>query len=147
MLYIKKGNIFNTKMQCIVNPVNTDGVMGAGLALVFKKKFPDMYESYKKICQNNELVVGKPQLFIDKTNNTYILNFPTKKHWWEPSKIEYIEEGLSFFCSNLNLNKIRSIAFPALGCGKGNLSWSDVKKIMIKHLKKLPIDVEIYEPM
>lgn len=78
MITIKRDNIFDTTMQCIVNPVNTDGVMGAGLALVFKKKFPDMYKTYKNLCQQGKINIGKPQLFIDYKTKTYILNFPTK---------------------------------------------------------------------
>lgn len=146
MITIKRDNIFDTTMQCIVNPVNTDGVMGAGLALVFKKKFPDMYKTYKNLCQQGKINIGKPQLFIDYKTKTYILNFPTTKHWWNPSKLEYIDEGLRYFSSHYKTYKINSIAFPALGCGKGGLKWEDVYEVMMNNLKQLPIKIEIYMP-
>ncbi len=142
MIEYVKGNIFDSPAQVIVNPVNTVGVMGKGLALEFKKKYPEMFSAYKKMCENKALTTGK--LMLHFSPDHWILLFPTKEHWRNPSKIEYIENGLKKFVNTYAEKNITSIAFPKLGCGNGELDWAVVKPLMEKYLKPLPIDIYIY---
>jgi O-acetyl-ADP-ribose deacetylase (regulator of RNase III) len=140
MKLIYDGNIFNSKMQTITNPINCDGIMGAGLALTFRKKYPSMYRNYKLRC----VVVGKPYIY-EVSDSKQILNFPTKKHWRNKSRIEYIEDGLSYLVTNLEEMGITSLAIPMLGCGLGGLNWEeDVFPLVTKYLSPLKIEVEIY---
>lgn len=136
------GDIFSSPAQVIVNTVNTMGVMGKGLALSFKKKYPDMFKAYQIACDKKQLMIGKLLLFYAPDH--WILLFPTKENWRYPSKIEYLEKGLQKFVNTYAQKNITSIAFPRLGCGNGELNWDDVKPIMEKYLKNLPIDVFIY---
>lgn len=142
MLSYLKGDLLSSPAQVQVNTVNTVGVMGKGIALQFKKKYPEMFAAYQKVCEKHYLDVGK--LYLWKSAKKWILMFPTKKHWKNPSKIEYIESGLQKFVDNYERLGIESIAFPKLGCGNGNLDWNDVRPIMEKYLKRLPITVYIY---
>lgn len=145
MIKYVKGDIFSTPAQVLVNTVNLEGVMGKGIALNYKKMYPDMFIKYQKLCKDNKLQIGK--LWLYKTNNKWILNFPTKKEWRKPSKIEYIKEGLEKFVNTYREKNITSIAFPKLGCGNGGLKWEDVKPLMDFYLKNLPIDIYIYEEL
>ncbi len=143
MITYVQGNIFQSPAQVLVNTVNTVGVMGKGIALEFKKLYPEMFKEYQLRCETGQLVIGK--LFLYKTINKWILNFPTKRHWRHPSRLEYIEQGLKSFASNYNQLNIHSIAFPALGCGNGELNFGrQVQPLMEKHLKNLLIDIFIY---
>lgn len=139
------GLIFNSECQTIVNTVNCDGVMGKGLALEFKLRFPEeMYNIYLKSCREKELKPGKLLLF--KKSIPWVLNFPTKDHWKLPSKIEYIEAGLKKFSEFYRYKEIESIAFPKLGTKSGGLKWEIVEKVMYKNLRPLPeLKVEIYQ--
>ena len=157
MITIKKGNIFESKAEVLVNPVNCVGVMGKGLALEFKKRYPEMFQKYLKWCDDKTLYPGNPVLWHGEAD---ILCFPTKWHWREKSDMFCIEQGLDTFIrfyksmyvmdSNpicvIARTPFSSIAFPALGCGLGGLDWPTVAGIMVSKLVTLPIDVEIYEP-
>ena len=142
MLKYIEGDIFNSPAQVIVNTVNTVGVMGKGIALEFKKRYPDMFSSYRTVCEKKKLVIGK--LLLWYAPDHWILMFPTKEHWRNPSKIEYIEKGLMAFVRKYADYNISSIAFPKLGCGNGELDWNMVQPLMEKYLSPLPIDVYIY---
>lgn len=142
---IRIGNIFESHAQTLVNTVNCVGVMGKGIALEFKKRYPEMFNDYKIRCEEGKLKPGIPYLYED-TRGTSILNFPTKQHWRSPSKYSYIEEGLDFFREHYKEWNIKSIAFPPLGCGNGGLEWSDVGPLMYTKLADLDIDTEIYAP-
>ena len=142
MLKYVRGDIFNSPAQVLVNTVNTVGVMGKGIALSFKKKYPEMFTIYRKACDKHQLVIGKLMLWYGPDH--WILNFPTKEHWRSPSKMEYIEKGLMAFQRKYADYNITSIAFPKLGCGNGELDWEQVKPLMEKYLKELPIDIYIY---
>lgn len=142
MLTYIEGDLFSSPAQVLVNTVNTVGVMGKGIALEFKKRYPNMFEIYKKQCDKHNLVIGKLMLWYAPDH--WILQFPTKEHWRNPSKLEYIEKGLMTFVRKYADYNISSIAFPKLGCGNGELKWADVKVLMEKYLKDLPIDVYIY---
>jgi O-acetyl-ADP-ribose deacetylase (regulator of RNase III) len=142
MRYIQ-GDIFSTPAKTVVNTVNTVGVMGKGIALAFKQKYPEMYRSYRKACEDGSFSIGRLMLYYGP--DYWVLSFPTKEHWRKPSKLEYIEAGLKKFVSTYAQKNISSIAFPHLGCGNGELAWDDVRPLMEAYLKKLPIDVYIYE--
>ena len=142
MIEYIEGNIFDSPAQVIVNPVNTVGVMGKGIALSFKQRYPEMFQRYKVICEKHQLTIGKLMLFYEADH--WLLLFPTKENWRNPSKLEYIEKGLMKFVSTYAEKGINSIAFPCLGCGNGELNWNDVKPLMEKYLNPLPIDVYIY---
>jgi len=143
MITYVRTNIFESRADVLVNTVNTVGVMGKGLAKEFKRIYPDMFKSYQDYCENGLLSLGKLQLY--KTPNKWVLNFPTKANWRNPSKLEYIEQGLQKFVDHYERLGIKSIAFPMLGCGNGGLSWEkEVKPLMLKYLKPLPIDIFIH---
>lgn len=144
-------DIFNTKCEAIVNPVNIVGVMGAGFAAIIKKKYPSVFDSYLNACKNKSLKIGT--CLTVKTDNQYIINFPTKSHWKDPSKIEYIESGLEALKRHIIHYNISSIAIPALGSGLGGLNWLDVKNLINIKLKDLKLNngnnvlIEIYDPL
>ena len=142
ILYVK-GNLFQSPAQVLVNAVNTVGVMGRGVALEFKRLFPEMYRQYRDLCERGQFSVG--QLWLYKSPQKWVLNFPTKKHWRAPSRVEYIEAGLKKFVQVYSDWGIHSIAFPPLGCGNGQLDFkTQVQPLMEKYLRPLPIDVFIY---
>jgi O-acetyl-ADP-ribose deacetylase (regulator of RNase III) len=137
-----KGDIFNSKAQVIVNTVNCKGVMGKGLALTFKQRYPEMFAIYQHDCQTGKLQIGRPTLYQKTT--PWILNFPTKNHWRFPSKLEYIEKSLAFLAKQYKKAGITSIAFPKLGAQNGQLSWDEVGPLMAKYLSQLEATVYIY---
>ena len=145
MLTYVEGDLFASPAQTLVNTVNLVGVMGKGIALKFKQIYPEMFASYQKACETHVIAIGRPWLY--RTKRKWILNFPTKRHWRNPSRIEDIEKGLQAFVRMYAAEGITSIAFPALGCGNGGLSWTSVKPLMEKYLRALPIDVYIYPPV
>ena len=154
-LYIKKlnnmaikhisGNIFNSKCQTIVNTINCVGVMGKGIAQVYKLRYPNMFQEYKFHCKNRLIKTGSLWLYTKQINSPWILNFPTKQHWKYPSKIEWIESGLKKFVETYEVKKITSVAFPLLGTHNGGLETKLVKELMVKHLGKCSIEIEIYD--
>lgn len=121
---IEKGNIFNSSCEYLVNPVNCVGVMGKGLALEFKNKYPLNFEIYKKACDNASFNIGN--LLIVPVDNKFIVNFPTKKHWRNKSDLEFIKIGLEELKLAIKEFNIKSIALPKLGCGLGGLDWNEV---------------------
>lgn len=139
----RTGNIFESECETIVNPINCVGVMGKGLALEFKKRYPKMYKDYVARCNANMVKTGQPYLY--KSSDKNILNFPTKYHWRNPSKLEYVTKGLDWFVDNYQELGIKSIAFVPLGCGLGGLDWNIVKREMINRLQELPIKIIVYE--
>jgi len=143
------GNILTAETEALVNTVNTYGVMGKGIALAFKKSFPENYKSYRKSFDLDELEVGVMNVFrTSLLTPKFIINFPTKKHWRHKSKIEYIESGLDDLILVIKNNQIKSIAIPPLGCGNGGLDWKIVKKLITDKLDQLKdsVDIVIYEP-
>ena len=142
MIRYIKGDIFASPAQVITNTVNLEGVMGKGIALEFKKRYPKMFEAYKKRCDSGEFNIGN--LLLYREYDKWILLFPTKNQWRRKSQLSYIEKGLQKFSDNWDKLGIDSIAFPALGCGNGGLDWNEVKPLMEKYLKPLPIDVLVY---
>lgn len=149
MIFLAHGDIFDVDVAVLVNPVNCVGVMGKGLALQFKKRFPENFKFYRSMFERYKLRIGEVTLFCLDTDSypLYIINFPTKDHWKDESKIEYIEAGLVDLVSHIKIFHIKSIAIPPLGCGLGGLHWSDVKALLYKYLAELSdITVILYEP-
>ena len=146
---LKKGDIFAEDAEAIVNTVNCIGIMGRGIALQSKKKFPENFTLYEKACKSNQVRPGK--MFVYETYNAfnpkYIINFPTKRHWRSNSRIKDIELGLYDLVEVINENQIKSIAIPPLGCGLGGLNWSDVRALLFSFLETLTnVEIMIYEP-
>ena len=142
MLTIIKGNIFTSQCQTIVNTVNCVGVMGAGIALECRLRYPEMFERYVELCREKHIDIGK--LWLSKPGDKWILNFPTKKHWKYPSKIEYLHAGLQKFSVSYAARGITSIAFPMLGADRGGIPQNQSMDLMLSYLEDLPIEIEIY---
>ncbi len=142
MIETVQTDIFQSQASTLVNPVNTKGVMGAGLALEFKKRFPGMFVEYQQACRNGSLAIGK--LVLHHTSPKKIISFPTKGDWRQGSKLEYIEKGLLDLVNNYKIWKLNSIAFPKLGCGLGGLSWFDVQNLIVKYLQSTELYVVLH---
>lgn len=138
------GNIFNSKCQTIVNPVNCVGVMGGGIATVYKLRYPEMYKEYKALCDSQELTPGTLLLYNKQDNAPWLLNFATKQHWENPSKLEWIEAGLQEFVNTYKGKGITSVAFPLLGTHLGGLDTAAIQQLMDTYLSQCDINVEIY---
>ncbi len=149
MIKYLTGDMLQADAEALVNTVNTVGVMGKGIALQFKEAFPYNNKVYVQACKNKELSVGQ-LLPVTDSNLLYgkklIINFPTKTHWRQPSKYEYIEEGLIALKTLIQTNNIKSIAIPPLGAGNGGLDWAVVKPMIVNVLEGLEVDIQIYEP-
>ncbi|RYX86901.1 Appr-1-p processing protein [bacterium] len=149
MIQYITGNILDSDAQALVNTVNTIGIMGKGIALQFKKAYPNNFKAYEKASHNAEIAVGK--MFVIKDSNAssgekVIINFPTKTDWRKPSEYKYIEEGLNDLVEVIKTNQIKSIAIPPLGAGNGGLKWEKVKRIIEEKLCNLDIEIYVYEP-
>lgn len=147
MIVYKDGDIFESNCHVLVNPVNCEGVMGAGLAKEFKNRFPKMFVSYKLACDEGSLMPGGYHFYESSAPWDHaVLNLPTKNLWKNPSTYDIVRSSLEVFVSDYKLLNIHSAAFPALGCGLGGLDWNNVQQMMEKYLKPLDILVEIYPP-
>jgi O-acetyl-ADP-ribose deacetylase (regulator of RNase III) len=134
-----QGNLLEAQVDALVNTVNTEGVMGKGIALQFKKAFPSSYEEYRRECDAGRVQVGKVLVCrLGTLVPRYIIQFPTKKHWRNPSKIEYVKTGLVDLVEQVKKLGIRSIAVPPLGCGNGGLAWADVYPLLEAAFEPLP---------
>lgn len=141
---INDRNIFDSQCQTIVNTINCVGVMGKGIALEMKKRYPEMFDKYKDYCDKGLIDVGKLWLY-KHSDEKWILNFPTKKHWKNKSEYEYIESGMIKFLETYKERGIKTIAFPMLGCSNGGLDKNIVIQIMAKYLIQCTdLIVEIY---
>jgi O-acetyl-ADP-ribose deacetylase (regulator of RNase III) len=148
----KRGDMFTDASEALVNTVNCVGVMGKGVALEFKKRWPENFFAYRDACEERWLVPGKllvheigSGLLADRPK--YIVNFPTKNHWRAPSKINYISDGLDELADWLSNVKISSIAMPPLGCGNGGLEWKKVRPLIESKLSNISnVNIFVYEP-
>lgn len=145
MIQVIMGDMFESKAQTIVNTVNCVGVMGKGIALEFKNRFPDMFEDYVKRCEAKQVHLGQPYLF-KRLLPPWILNFPTKEHWRSVSRLQDITEGLRYLRLHYQEWGITSLAVPPLGCGQGQLEWGVVGPTLYRYLKDLDIPIELYAP-
>lgn len=154
-----EGDLFSCGAHAIVNTVNTVGTMGKGLALQFKKRYPQMDRFYVEACRNKEVITGQmwmwkerrldSMLFDDGTEGLepeWIINFPTKQHWMNPSRIEWIDKGLDDLKLRVTLNGIRSVGIPALGCNLGGLDFEDVKALVYSKLDTMSIPIYLFAP-
>ncbi len=139
------GDMFATDAQTIVNTVNCVGVMGKGVALKFKERFPGMFEDYAQRCARKMVRLGEPYLYEDRSG-LRILNFPTKDHWRSASRLIDIDHGLTYLANHYQGWGIESISMPPLGCGNGGLEWSEVGPLIYRKLHCLPIDIEVFAP-
>lgn len=149
MIRYTTGDLFAADTQAIVNPVNTAGVMGCGLALEFKKRFPSNFRYYFDACRKGEVRTGKMLVctYDCAGHRKYIVNFPTKRHWKYPSKMAYIESGLEDLVSVISAYGIESIAVPPLGCGAGRLAWISVRPLIERCLNRCDgTRIVVYEP-
>ncbi len=136
------GDLFETQAQTRVNTVNCVGVMGKGVALEFRKRFPEMYQDYLARCEADEVKLGRPYLYRDRSG-VQVVNFPTKSHWRAASRLADLERGLDYFVAHAKEWKIASVAFPPLGCGNGGLEWAEVGPLIYSKLHEADFDVEV----
>ena len=126
---VRKGNIFSSRCQTIVNTVNCVGIMGAGIALECRLRYPQMFEQYAQLCADAKLDIGR--LWVYKAPERWVLNFPTKKHWRYPSRVEYLHLGLQKFMDTYQTRGITSVAFPLLGAQNGGLQADESLALML----------------
>jgi len=142
------GDLFQSDAEAFVNTVNTKGVMGGGIALQFKQRYPDMYRKYRNACENDEVRVGFMHIVYWGGVPEYIVNFPTKDHYINPSEMSYITTGLEDLVGQVRGLGIKSIAIPPLGCGLGGLDWNIVRPLIVEAFESLPdVRVLLYEPL
>lgn len=149
MIRYTQGNLLEADTEALVNTVNEIGVMGKGIALMFREAFPENTRQYVAACKANAVHVGS--MFIvrerDLTGQRWIINFPTKRHWRHPSKLEWIRDGLRDLVRVIKEKQIRSVAIPPLGCGAGGLAWPQVRQEIELALRDLgDVDVCVYSP-
>jgi O-acetyl-ADP-ribose deacetylase (regulator of RNase III) len=149
MLRFTQGNLLDADAEALVNAVNTVGVMGKGIALMFKEAFPGNFKAYERACRSKEVQVG--EMFVTEREEMFgprwIINFPTKTHWRSPSQVDWIVKGLEDLKRVIAEKHIKSAALPALGAGNGGLNWKDVRREIEKSLVDVPnVDFIVYEP-
>lgn len=150
MVTFTQGNLLDADVEALVNTVNTVGVMGKGIALMFKEAFPENFRAYEAACKRKEVAVGRMFVTerVDLINGPkWIINFPTKKHWRHSSKLEWIQDGLEDLRALIQSKGIHSIALPPLGSGSGGLDWKDVRPLIVATLGDIPnLNLLVYEP-
>jgi O-acetyl-ADP-ribose deacetylase (regulator of RNase III) len=149
MLEFIKGDFFDFDADIRVNTVNCVGVMGAGVALAFKKKYPEMFKEYVRQCKENEISPGRPSVWKKGdifSKGIEIINFPTKNHWRNPSEYKYVEDGLIWLSKYLKNKEGLTITLPALGCGHGGLDWERVKRLILEYLGETSNNILVFEP-
>lgn len=151
MLQIAQGNLLVAPVDALVNTVNTKGIMGKGIALQFKEMFPAMFRDYEKACKAGEVRLGKVHVYdlggLTTGGPRWIINFPTKGHWRERSRLADVEAGLEDLVTTILRLGIRSIAMPPLGCSNGGLNWADVSPRIEAAFNNLPdVNVLLFEP-
>lgn len=148
MITFIQGNLLEARTEALVNTVNTVGVMGKGIALMFKERFAENFRRYAQACKSGEVRVG--HMFITEVSELsgprWVVNFPTKKHWRSPSKMEWITEGLQDLRRFLIEEKVASIAIPPLGAGNGGLDWTLVRPVIEAALSDLDANILVFEP-
>ena len=149
MISFTRGNMLDANVDAVVNTVNTVGIMGKGIALMFKERFPDNFQAYARACKNKEVRVGR--MFVTESEDLFgprwIINFPTKTHWRVKTQLSWIRDGMQDLLRVIRAKEIRSIAVPPLGCGNGGLHWRDVKPIIVAALQEIDgLHTFVYEP-
>lgn len=148
MIRVVRGDIFESGADAIVNTVNCVGVMGKGIALAYKLRYPEMFAAYQQRCRKGLMKVGQVWIWPNPVPPpVYIINFPTKDDWRNPSKLSWIEDGLADLLEYSMINEIASLALPALGCTNGGLAFTDVRRAIEDGLKDLDgVEITLYEP-
>jgi len=149
MITYRQGNLLEAEVEAVVNTVNTVGVMGKGIALMFKERYPDLFKDYAAACRAKEVQVG--QMLVTPTNELdgprWVIHFPTKEHWRKPSRMAWVESGLQDLARVIREKQIRSIALPPLGCGNGGLKWEEVRARIETTLGRIEgLEVIAFEP-
>jgi O-acetyl-ADP-ribose deacetylase (regulator of RNase III) len=149
MITRAEGDLLAAEVDALVNTVNCVGVMGKGIALQFKRKYPSVFTAYEQACKRGEVRIG--HMFVVPTEQLagprFVINFPTKKHWRAPSKLEYIEQGLASLREEIRRYGIKSIAIPPLGAGSGGLDWAVVEPMIVRALENIgDVDIRLYVP-
>ena len=148
MITAAEGNLLQAPADALINTVNTEGVMGKGIALQFKEAFDLNYRLYRQACKEQRVRVG--EMFVTETHELvgprFIINFPTKRHWKENSRLEYITEGLEDLKRVIAEYGIKSVAMPPLGCGNGGLDWQQVRPIIVQAMADVTVPIQLYEP-
>lgn len=149
--YEEHSNLFESKANALVNPVNCKGVMGKGIAKEFRKRFPECMRPYKEACMNGKLVPGRlmmchldVQLDFFEWKTPSVILFPTKDHWRGKSRLEWIDQGLTYLKDHYQQWGLKSVAMPQIGCGLGGLRWQDVLPLFEKYFANEPLEVEVY---
>lgn len=145
MITFKHGNLFEDNANALVIPVNCVGVMGKGVALECKNRHPRVYKHYRTLCDDGDIAPSDVVYLGTTTRSFYLL--ATKDHYRDPSRLEWILEGLNGLNFKIHQDRVRSIALPALGCGAGGLAWRDVKPAMEHFMNIDGVDARVYEPM
>lgn len=141
------GSLLAADVDALVNAVNTVGVMGKGLALQIKSALPDVFAPYEHACRQGEVVVGRMHVVRRDAPPRFVINFPTKAHWRQPSKLEYVRDGLVDLVARVRELGVLSIAVPALGCGNGGLAWAEVRPLIAAAFAPLlDVRVVLFEP-
>ena len=147
MIHFTRGDIFTQPVEALVNPVNCAGVMGRGLALQFRRRFPNVFLAYRDACARADVQPGR--IFLQPTGDhqpRWIAHFPTKRHWRDRSRLADIDAGLRALATIVTRNRIRSLAVPPLGCGLGSLAWHTVRPLIAAHLSQLDCRTIVLEP-
>lgn len=144
MIHVVNGDLFDVPADIRVNAVNCVGVMGAGIALTFKQRYPEMFRAYQKACETRELDIGR--LHVWKAHSAWIINFPTKRHWRNQSTYTDIAKGLVALHDYLAKQGDVLVTIPALGCGKGGLTWESVSEMIKRALQDLHAEIMLFEP-
>ena len=141
----RHGDLLQSEAQALVNPVNCVGVMGAGLARQFKERYPEVFRRYRQDCRQGLVRVGAIRLY-PISGDQVMAAFPTKEHWKDPSRIEYVRSGLESLRETLADEGIRSAAIPPVGCGLGRLNWLEVEPLILSIMETGDLRLEIYAP-
>lgn len=144
IVFEERGDLLSSGCQTLVCPVNLVGVMGAGLALAFKLRYPGLFPAYKKACFDGTF--HRKGFFLFKVSEEKkILCLPTKRHWKNRSDLPLIDRGLAFIARDWSKNQIYSLALPPIGCGLGGLNyWQDVRGLIVEHLDPINLEVCVF---
>lgn len=149
MIRYTTGNLLEAKTEALVNTVNTVGIMGKGIALMFREAFDENFRAYLAACKQGEVRTG--HMFVTERSAVlgprWIVNFPTKQDWRTKTRLPWVVDGLTDLRRVIVDNGIRSIALPPLGCGNGGLDWTEVRPKIEEALGDLDgVDIQVYEP-
>lgn len=145
-LTVVTGDLFDDDAQALVNAVNCQGVMGAGVALEFRHRFPLNYLAYQRACQRGDVRPGR--VLAHREAGRWVINVPTKRNWRDRSTMEDVRLGIEALVEELGALRLQSVALPALGCGLGGLPWSEVRSVLVRTFRHLPsVEARVYAPM